>query len=638
MCEWECDYTWTAGKTCADPCQCLTDADCDDGDPCTIDDCNEGTGVCSNDPVDCSGFDDDCNIASCDAAGMPGNCDIMTPLPDGTGCTDDGDPCTTDECLAGVCEHTPIPNCDIPVCLNAESITRNPPEGCLPADQPVLIRVHIGASAGIVGHQARVEWDTGELELTGIMPGSFCDATSEFTGFLNPPVMGDGWVFFAAETGIPTECVDDADCAAYQTCDLVNGLCTPVADASDGDVDTACLYFNMVGCTATDVCFCEYNNGGDADACNPYQQRIVNDGGLQMPWQDCDPPCANIHADTPISLTCPDDVNVNADCDDVTADVYWDAPVATDECNEAVVGAIECTPLAGSPDCNPDWALNNGGTFPQGSWLFQVCATDTECLSETCCAWTVTVSSDQTLEVEVQLSPLMADGPFTRCIEFQLWTACTPLIVGEPFYQEMVFGGDYYVAGHGVATIKIPKGQYECIAARDPLHTLRASSGVECDGVVYRAIFKGDPFLGGNWLIGGNLDGLRPDDQGSPRTIDIVDYAIFVSQFLTNVGADTDCDGLPIRSTGPHADINGDGFVNDLDFTFISINFLESDKDTCCPDGRIAPVGLTEVTTRQLRAWGIDDKADINGDGLVNTEDMQLFLSGSLDKGTRSGR
>jgi hypothetical protein len=634
MCEQDCPYTWTAGKDCGDPCMCMSDADCDDSDNCTDDWCDIGTGVCHNDPVVCPD-PDECNTAACDPAGMPGNCDDVQPKPDGTPCPDDGDPCTTDECIAGVCEHTPIPNCDIPVCLNAETIERDPPEGCLPADQPVLIRVHIGASAGIVGHQARVEWDTGELEFIGIEPGAVCDGTSEFTGFLNPPIVEDGWVFFAAETGVPVPCVVDTDCPGFpdwQTCDVGAGLCTPVAEASDGDVDTACLYFNMIGCTATEVCFCEYNNGGDADACNPYQQRIVNEMGLQMPWQDCEPPCANIHADTPIEIVCPDDVNVNSDCDDVTADVYWDAPVATDECGTAEITSYTCTPLAGSPDCDPAWITNNGGTFPQGSWLFQVCATDAECLDEACCSWTVTVSNQQTLEVEVQLSPVIDPGPFTRCIEFQLWTACTPLIVDAPFYEVMTFGGDYYVAGHGAATIKIPKGQYVCIAARDPLHTLRASAMVECDGVVYRAIFKGDPFLGGNWLIGGNLDGLRPDEQGSPRTIDIVDYAIFVSQFLTNVGADTDC-----TMTDPHADVNGDGFVNDLDFTFISINFLESDKDTCCPDGRVAPIGLTEVTTRQLRAWGIDDSADLNRDGVVNTDDMALFPQG-LKQGTRSGR
>jgi hypothetical protein len=357
-----------------------------------------------------------------------------------------------------------------------------------------------------------------------------------------------------------------------------------------------------------------------------------------LPWQACQPPCAFVIPDSPIGLTCPDDVNVNSDCDATTAAISWDAPVATDECGIPVIDSYTCTPLAGSPACKDEWMLNNGGVFPQGSWLFQVCASDDQCEDEICCSWTVTVSADQTLTVEVQLSPLMDAGEFTRCIEFQLWTACTPLIVGAPFYEVMTFGGDYNVAGHADGVIKIPKGQYVCIAARDPLHTLRASAFVECDGVVYTAIFKGDPFFGGNWLIGGNLDGLRSTDQGSPLTIDIVDYAIFVSQYLTNVGADTDCSPAMLDPNFMHADVNGDGFVNELDFTFISINFLESDKDTCCPDGRVAPVGLIEVTTRQLRAWGISTKADINGDGLVNAADMELFLGGALDKGTRTGR
>ena len=648
MSECLCDKaggTWNGSKTCADPCACFSDADCYDSNPCTVDECIAT--ACVYTAVDCSGEGDDCNTASCDTVcdspvgglcANEGNCDIMTPLPDDTPCTNDGDPCTEDVCESGVCVHNAIPDCAIVVCLTAETKPDGTPDECLPWPDPVLVRVHIGAASGIVGHQARVEWDPAELTFKGIEPGAVCDDTSEFTGFLNPPVIGDGWVFFAAETGVPVTCVIDEDCPLFpdQTC--VAGLCDPMYETSDGDVDTACLWFNMAKCAETEVCFCEYNHGGDAQACNPYKMRIVTDQGMQLPWQDCDPPCATIIADTPIELVCPDDVNVNANCDATTADIYWDGPTAFDQCGVPQITSYTCTPLAGSPACDPNWVMNDGGTFPQGSWLFEACALDKECGDTICCTWTVTVSNQNTLEVEVQLSPVMDPGPFTRCIEFQLWTACTPLIVGPPFYELMTFGGDYNIAGHGAATIKIPKGQYVCIAARDPLHTLRASAMVECDGVVYNAIFKGDPFFGGNWLIGGNLDGLRPKDQGSPFLIDIVDYAIFVSQYLDTVDPNTDCTMLDWLAD-MHADINGDGYVDDLDFTFISINFLESDKDTCCPDSRsIEPVGLTEVTTRQLRAWGISDKADLNGDGLVNTVDMQLFLGGVLDKGTRSPR
>jgi hypothetical protein len=58
---------------------------CDDGDPCTVDECDNGT--CTHTPVNC----------------------------------DDGDPCTIDECIAGTCVNTNTCN-DPPVALCAYSV------------------------------------------------------------------------------------------------------------------------------------------------------------------------------------------------------------------------------------------------------------------------------------------------------------------------------------------------------------------------------------------------------------------------------------------------------------------------------------------------------------------------------------
>jgi hypothetical protein len=86
---------------CEDPCT--------DDDPCTINDqCIDGT--CTGEPVDCSLSGDDCNAASCDPSGAEGNCDVLTPLADGTAC-DDGDACSVDDaCAAGACQGT-APDC-----------------------------------------------------------------------------------------------------------------------------------------------------------------------------------------------------------------------------------------------------------------------------------------------------------------------------------------------------------------------------------------------------------------------------------------------------------------------------------------------------------------------------------------------
>ena len=132
-------------------------------------------------------------------------------------------------------------------------------------------------------------------------------------------------------------------------------------------------------------------------------------------------------------------------------------------------------------------------------------------------------------------------------------------------------------------------------------------------------------------MIGGNLDAWKKDNpKASHNVIDILDFGMFVSQFLAQVDPNTDCATV---HDGAHADINGDGIVDGLDFTFITMNFLKGSKDCVCPDPVAgAPAGLTEVSVTQLRQWGMGDlaRADLTGDGLVNMDDMSAFLAGDV--------
>ena len=68
---------------------------CDDGDPCTVDTCVDG--VCVHTPIVC----DDGNPCTVDTC-VDGVC-VHTPI-----VCDDGDPCTVNECVDGECVHTPI--------------------------------------------------------------------------------------------------------------------------------------------------------------------------------------------------------------------------------------------------------------------------------------------------------------------------------------------------------------------------------------------------------------------------------------------------------------------------------------------------------------------------------------------------
>lgn len=206
--------------------------------------------------------------------------------------------------------------------------------------------------------------------------------------------------------------------------------------------------------------------------------------------------------------------------------------------------------------------------------------------------------------------------------------------------------------GHFTDDIKIPGvGQWYCITAKDQLHTLRATAWLECVDGVYMATFKGDPFWGGNWLVGGNLDGYKKDIPGaSLDVIDILDFGKFIANYMAQMNPDT-CSRFPDGSCDEclvhvdpldggflgvgHADINGDGVVNNLDFAFVMINFLASSKDACCPDAAATDYTYrTEISVREARQLGLDDvvAGDLNNDGLINMEDMNLFAAGGLQK------
>jgi len=90
--------TANCAKDCAIP--CAADADCDDGDPCTIDACTGG--VCVNTPIDC--YDADaCTFDHC----VAGVCEYDAVL------CDDGDPCSVDSCDPAIGCRNEFPACGV---------------------------------------------------------------------------------------------------------------------------------------------------------------------------------------------------------------------------------------------------------------------------------------------------------------------------------------------------------------------------------------------------------------------------------------------------------------------------------------------------------------------------------------------
>jgi hypothetical protein len=309
------------------------------------------------------------------------------------------------------------------------------------------------------------------------------------------------------------------------------------------------LSFNKIGkCNECDLCLSDLN---------PMHTRLTSDKGDEL-----DPvnKCSNtIRDDRPATIDCPPEVAVNSECDSAGANVTWPPVIGHDQCDGDF--PLDCTcehipilvcrlgnktgdvcqaPKSDGDECvlivagqevkgecvpkNPPISdaqcnalINTGGFFPQGRFIFNCTNLQTE--NHICpdgdCLWTVQVSDHQSLDVKVQLSPVVQNNAFNRCICFEGFSSCSPE-VSEETCVDMTFGGAGQFSGKSDEGVKIKKGKFVCLTARDRQHSLRSTDFLACDGVRYSAEFAGDPFFGGNWLIQGNLN--------RDPVIDILDF------------------------------------------------------------------------------------------------------------------
>jgi len=653
--------------TCLNPptddgcCACLTNADCDDGDACTTDVCNSC--VCTNNArVDWTANEccdsatgnqttlgcpagSDCGAASCTE---PGNHGVAQCLPtpgalcdDGVLCTY-GDTCgatvdscvgidantvvcvdsvdcgtvtgTAHPCVAGFCNCTDTPDLDI------EIFDAGGPN-CFDAGEKVLATVHVaGFASPINGGQFMIQYDPSCLDYLGTIQSA------------------------AYPKKVYNEVVDEAAGTIF----VAVGIDFGDPDGPQGDADMVSFSFAKKG-ECNSCIICPISN-------NPYNTYLTDDAGQRVTIV---PRCSKpIYDQSELVLTTPGSTKVNVDCDHPTATTSWDAPSASDSCGAATT--VVCRGEHDSGLIYDGATVNGGGELLIGDSSFCCYATSAGpcgqtvgCPPDTNCAdgdgngkpdgcWTVTVSDETSLDITVGLEPLSQSAPgavMTRCIKFSLYSNCAvePLI----FSDDVQFGGIYEYSGKSTGKIKIPgSGQFSCITAQDLLHTLRSCytfGANDCAGGQLNARFSGDPILGGNWLIGGNLDGWKKDVEGSNPsldTIDILDFGTFVSQYLVNYGTgNTPCGTTGLGHgglAGANADINGDGVADTDDYAFISSNFLVNSKQCCCGPQTASAVGVTEISVAQLRADGRADliSADLNGDGMLNLADMAAFEQG----------
>jgi hypothetical protein len=302
-------------------------------------------------------------------------------------------------------------------------------------------------------------------------------------------------------------------------------------------------------------------------------------------------------------------------------DVYWDNlttgpawAVATDDCSTPSV----------SFERSDDPLLGLNDPFPTGTTTITWTATD-DCGNATVDTQLVTVNAVNDFEVAVELDQVMTD--VERCITFEF----TPVGGGAPVVVEETLS---FTAGVANQTIEVPCGAYECVTARDTLHTLRQTAdSLAVVGTAYAADFTS-----------ANADALRGGNFNDDEFIDILDFGTFIGQFGTDPGVpggDTVC-----GTVGPDADASGNGAVDLADFTYVQTQFLDS-SEAACPsmmltagegsnqvafDAIRADVPVDSITVDQLVDRGMAEltTADLNADGVLDQYDIAAFLNGAL--------
>jgi len=357
-------------------------------------------------------------------------------------------------------------------------------------------------------------------------------------------------------------------------------------------------------------------------------------------------------------------IDLNAVSFDQTAPVVSDPSDITLNADAGGCDALVTVPsLSASDNCGIDTIINDvtgtsdaSGIYPVGPTTVTWTVTDT-CGNTTVVDQVVTVNGVNDLAVDVELDQVSTN--VDRCITFEL----TPAGGGTPVLVEETLS---FTAGLASQTIEVPCGAYECITARDTLHTLqqRDDDDFGIVGTSYVADFTRTSMMDpGDVLRGGNYN----DDE----FIDILDFGIFIGQFGQMISADTPC---PV--TAPHADADGSGEVDTPDFTYISNQFL-AQAEAACPGAspltddsgpiaidaqrtgpvesitvaELADLGMAHLATADLNHDGVLDQfdiaaffggalpdhlADVTGDGVVDLLDMQ-FIAGAFQTGDLAG-
>ncbi|MFM8731140.1 MAG: hypothetical protein ACKOGJ_01250, partial [Phycisphaerales bacterium] len=271
-------------------------------------------------------------------------------------------------------------------------------------------------------------------------------------------------------------------------------------------------------------------------------------------------------------------------------------PTASDPCTATV--PVTFTRSDGATTLNAPW--------PCGSTTVTWRATD-GCGRTSTATTTVTVTQTNLVQLAVSYEPIagVAYAPsMTRCIDLRMGSGAT-------VSQVLTF-----VNGSATATCEVPFGTYSCATVDDRLHSLVSRTNVTVQGTRWRV-----DAIGGDALRNGDLD--------NDNLVNVVDWSIYVVREGMSMPVNTNC-----TTTGFHPDFNGSGTVTSADGQFITTNFLFNGDSPCGTAGSTQPP-LMRIPIDELAAIMGPDAAlaDLNGDGMVDVQDIERWQKESAARG-----
>jgi hypothetical protein len=319
-----------------------------------------------------------------------------------------------------------------------------------------------------------------------------------------------------------------------------------------------------------------------------------------------------------VTFTVEDDAGNTANCD-ATVEVIDDSPPQILDCpaDRSIIPDPSC--MAVVPNLIPEVLADDNcdliltvtqdppaGTPIAGPTTLAVTITveDDAALTDECI--TMITVDQTTLDPVVQLEGVTGD--VTRCITFTLYD-CDAMVSSAPISIDMDF-----VNGVSKTKFPIPCGDWDCVHAKDELHSLGTTVPAPIIDDQYKAFFI-------------DSDQLLCGDANNDDLVDILDYGALFGQFLIVIDPNTPCT-TPLPPPF-HTDFTADGVIDSFDFQCIVSNFLEvSDPlDACCGIPLSAPNDgpLDQMRTSDLIGrYGPQARAaDTNHDGLVNLMDMK---------------